>query len=116
MSENRASLLIGLAMRAGRVSGGEYQAERALKTCEAGLVILAGDASANTAKKFSDMAAWRHIPVIRYQNKEELGRIIGKGERAVLAITDRKLAENIQQLITEQTGKVVGDVGEYQNS
>ena len=44
--------MLGLAMKAGKVSSGEFATEQAVKSGSAYLVILAETASANTQKKF----------------------------------------------------------------
>lgn len=99
MEQNKAAAMIGLAMKAGRIAGGEFAAERAMKTGEAELLILSEDASHNTVRKFEGMAAYRKIPVVRFLGKTELGRIVGKGERSVLAVTDEGFAQNIRKKI-----------------
>ena len=43
--------MLGLAMKAGKVSSGEFATEQAVKSGSAYLVILAETASANTQKK-----------------------------------------------------------------
>ena len=45
--------MLGLAMKAGKVSSGEFATEQAVKSGSAYLVILAETASANTQKKIS---------------------------------------------------------------
>lgn len=91
--------MLGLAMKAGKIAGGEFAAERALKTGEAKLLVLSEDASKNTSRKFEGMAAYRKIPVVRFLDKTELGRTIGKGERSVLAVTDEGFAQSIVKKI-----------------
>ena len=48
--------LLGLCKRANKVAGGEVAAEEAIRGKKACLVIVAGDASANTKKKFHNSA------------------------------------------------------------
>ena len=55
MQNDRVLNLIGLAQKAGKVVSGEFMTEKAVKTGEAALVILAEDASENTQKKFRNM-------------------------------------------------------------
>ena len=50
--------MLGLAMKAGKVSSGEFATEQAVKSGSAYLVILAETASANTQKKFRNMCAY----------------------------------------------------------
>ncbi|MEE0954617.1 MAG: ribosomal L7Ae/L30e/S12e/Gadd45 family protein [Eubacterium sp.] len=103
MDKTRAASMIGIARKAGKVAAGEFSAEKALKEGAAALVILSEDASENTQKKFRDKASYRHIPVYTFLPKEELGRCVGLGERSVLAITDRALAEAVRGLIEKKT-------------
>ena len=93
--------MLGLAQKAGKIAGGALAAEKAIKSGKAYLVILAGDASGNTRKKFSNMAAWYDVPVRVFLDRTELGHRIGKDERSVLALTDQNLAEAIQKQLEE---------------
>ena len=120
MTEHRAASLLGLAQKAGKVAGGEFAAEKAIRQGEAALVLLSTDASKNTKKKFTNLATTHKAPIRAYLSKEDLGRAIGKGERSCVVITDKGLAGAIQERIdeehTDQTGKVVGNIGKYPNS
>lgn len=98
---NKVYSMIGLAERAGKVVSGEFSTEKAVKSKKACLVVLASDASANTRKHFSDMCAYRNIPLCIYGNKEELGHAIGKQMRANLAVTDQGFADSIRERIKE---------------
>ena len=75
-------------MQAGKVKSGEFAAEKSVKTGRAALVIVAGDASDNTKKKFRDMCAFYKVPFMEYGTRETLGHSIGKEFRASLAIED----------------------------
>ena len=94
--------MIAMAMKAGRIAGGEFSAERAVRSGEAKLVILSEDASQNTVRKFSGMAAYRNIPVCRLLTKQELGRTVGRGERSCLAVTDEGFAKTILARAAEE--------------
>ena len=52
MTGNKVLSLIGLATKAGKTASGEFLTEREVKSGKAALVIVAGDASKNTKKKF----------------------------------------------------------------
>ena len=101
MNSEKAASLLSLAQKAGRIAGGSLAAEKAIKSGNAFLVILAGDASGNTRKKYSNMAAWYGVPLRELLDREELGRRIGKAERSVLAVTDENFAEAIQRHLTD---------------
>lgn len=102
MKQSKAASLLGLAMKAGKVASGEFSTEKALKSGMAYLVLLSGDASENTKKKFRNMAQWRNVPVEEFLNKSDLGRMIGRGERSVLAIVDEGFASGILKKIREE--------------
>ena len=76
--------MLGLAMKAGKVSSGEFATEQAVKSGSAYLVILAETASANTQKKFRDMCAY-----------------IGREYRSSLAVCEAHFAEKIAALLAE---------------
>ncbi len=97
MRPDRTASYISLAMKAGKAASGEYAAEKSVKEGKACLMILAEDASDNTRKKFTDLCRYYGIPIFTYQTKETLGRMIGKAQRACVAIEDSGLAGAIEQ-------------------
>ena len=78
MENKKARFLIGLSMKAGKIAGGEFAAEKAVKQGKAYLLVLAEDASANTEKKFRNMCAYYGVPLVRFLDKEALGKAIGE--------------------------------------
>lgn len=97
---------LGLAMRAGKVVTGDEIVLKAIRSSEAKLVILAGDASGNTQKKFRDKCETYNIPLVIGFDRESLGTSIGKPQRVVLAITDQGFAEMISKSIKEIMSEV----------
>lgn len=92
---NRELSMISLAMKAGKVLSGEFSVDKGIKEGDVVLCILAEDASANTKKKFNNMCTYRSVPMIELADKEQLGRTIGKQQRATLGITDEGFAKGI---------------------
>ena len=80
---------------------GEFSTEKEVKSGKAKLVIVAGDASQNTCKQFSDMCSFYHVPIFVFSSKEELGHAMGKEMRASLAIIDDGFAKSILELFKE---------------
>lgn len=78
--------LLPIAMKAGAIAAGEYQCEESIKSGEAYFVIIAEDASDNTRKKFEDKCSYYEVPYVIYGEKENLGQLIGKAERSVIAV------------------------------
>ncbi|MDQ0193447.1 YlxQ family RNA-binding protein [Paenibacillus wynnii] len=101
---SKALSYLGLAMRAGKLVTGDEAVLKSVRSSEAKLVILAGDASDNTQKKFRDKCGTYDIPLVIAFHRDELGASIGKDQRVVLAITDKGFAE----MISKQLGDTVG--------
>lgn len=101
MSQNKKKVLgyLGLAQKAGKLKSGEFSVEKAIKDGSARIVIIAGDASENTAKKFTDMCIYRKIPYYRFSDKAELGHATGKTIRVTAAITDDGFSKAISSCL-----------------
>ena len=97
MKPDKILSLVGLATRAGRTASGEFCTEKEVKTGRAALVIVAGDASENTKKKFRDMCEFYEVPIYFYKDKDTLGHAMGKEFRATLAVTDAGFAKGIKK-------------------
>jgi len=96
----KAAQLLGLAMRAGKVLSGEEMVLQAVRSGKARLVLLASDASENTAKKVKDKCSYYGVSCITTGDRYQLGHAIGKVGRVTVAVTDGKLAESIQRQLT----------------
>ncbi len=92
---DKALAMIGLCMKAGKLVSGEFPVETGLKQGTVKLVIVAGDASENTKKKFRNMTDYRNIPYVEYKDKIALGSCIGKEYRASIGICDDSFAKSI---------------------
>ena len=106
MKMNKALSMISLATKAGKTSSGEFLTEQTVKEGRAYLVIVAGDASANTKKKFQNMCDFYKVPIYFYEDKETLGHAMGKEIRASLAITDAGFAKSISKHIDTQENTI----------
>ena len=74
MIQNKALSLLGLATKAGKT-------------------VSAGDSSDNTKKKFRNMCAYYQVPLfILKEDKEMLGKAMGKEFRASAAVQDENFA------------------------
>ena len=104
MKPDKILSLVGLATRAGKTASGEFCTEKEVKTGRAALVIVAGDASENTKKKFRDMCEFYEVPIYFIANKEELGKFCGKEFRASLAVQDENFAKAMMKEL-EKTEK-----------
>lgn len=71
---------------------------------KAWLTVVAQDAGPNTKKKYRDKCRSYNVPIVEGFSKEELGKALGKIERAVVVIVNKGFAERILQLSREQIG------------
>lgn len=103
MKQNKITSLLGIAMKAGKVASGEFMTENAIKDGSAHLVLLAKDCSNNTKKKFHNSCTYYEVPCYEIEDKEELGRCIGKEFRASLAVTDEGFANTLMSYLNSNS-------------
>ena len=94
---------LGFAKKAGKLVSGAGNTENALKSLKAKLVLVAGSASENTKKHFSDMATYRDVPIYILDG-DALGSAIGKEEHKTVCITDTGFATAIIKEINLNLG------------
>lgn len=106
MKADKALSLIGLATKARKTVSGEFSTEKAVKSGKACLVVVAGNASENTKKKFRNMCSFYGVPICFYKEKDTLGKAMGKEFRASLAVLDQGLADGIQKAMEKDEGTI----------
>jgi ribosomal protein L7Ae-like RNA K-turn-binding protein len=97
-AEKRARDVLGAARRQRRIEVGSDAVEEALERNEAHLVVVACDAraAAETTGVRRAVASGR---ACAWGNKERLGRICGRSEVGVLAVTEERLATALFEAI-----------------
>ncbi|NLP18720.1 MAG: 50S ribosomal protein L7ae [Firmicutes bacterium] len=93
--------LLGLAQRAGKVVSGQFACGQAIQRGRAHLVLIATDAAANTKERYIKLCRRKGISYRVWNLKEEMGFIIGKTQRAVVAIIDENFASALAEKINE---------------
>lgn len=106
MIDNKILGLIGLAMKAGKISFGADSVEENIVKKKVRLVILSEDSSERTKNKFIEICKKYNIPVIIDGDIETLSRTIGKSNKAIIGIKDINFAESIQKKYSG--GDVIG--------
>ena len=104
ITDKKIFSMLSLCQKAGKIFSGEFMCEKSIKSKEALFVIVALDASENTKKKFKELCNSSQIPLYLWGTKEELGRSIGKDDRASLAIRDPHFAKKMEQLLQDIVG------------
>ena len=107
MSNNNSAKLagmLGLAMRAGKVTLGTDQICTALSKGRINLVLVSGTASDSTKKKLRFKCEYYKTPMIEVNiDTEELGRLLGKTYTpAAVAITDDNFAKAIEKILSSE--------------
>lgn len=92
---------LGMAMRAGKVISGDEIVLKAVRQGKAKLVIVAGDASDNTKKKFQDKCGTYNVKMVELFDRITLGESIGKSERVIIAVTEAGFSKIIIQSLTQ---------------
>ena len=98
--------LIGLSARARKVSFGADSVEIEIKKKKVFLCIVAEDSSDRTKEKFEKLCEQYNVPIIILGNIDELSKIIGKSNKAILGIEDINLANEIQKI--NNGGEIIG--------
>lgn len=93
--------MLGLAAKAGKIASGEFSTEKAVRSKLAFLVIVAEDASDNTKKMFRNMCTHYNVPFYICSDKSSLGHVIGKEQRASLAVTGEGFAKAVEQQLAD---------------
>ncbi len=88
--------LLGLARRAGKLEIGDESCLKAVRSGRAQLVIVAGDASAGTLKKYQDKCSHYQVPYVQAGSRYEIGQAIGRAEQVVVAVNDQGFAKGIR--------------------
>jgi ribosomal protein L7Ae-like RNA K-turn-binding protein len=102
MNGTRVFSMLSLCAKAGKIQTGETAAEKLLRSGEAELIIVAGDASENTRNKFINKCFYYRKPVLLYGEREGLSRSVGKQNRTVYAVTDARFAQQLKELIEKE--------------
>jgi len=106
LGQSKVLSLISLATKAGKVASGEFCTEKEIKSGNASLVMVAGDASDNTKKRFQNMCDFYKVPICFYKDKDTLGHAMGKEFRASLAVLDEGFAKGIRESMDAEDNTV----------
>ncbi|MBQ9607795.1 MAG: ribosomal L7Ae/L30e/S12e/Gadd45 family protein [Lachnospiraceae bacterium] len=92
---------LSIAKKAGKISSGETAVLSDIRSGKSCLVMIAGDASEGTKKKFTDKSTYYEVPCRIYAAKESLAHAIGKEVRSVISVNDVGLADKIIERLEE---------------
>ena len=96
---------LGLAAKAGKVTSGFDQVESAIRKGNVELLILSKDISRNTLSQILDIGAKGDVKMpdaYSFATKEQLGKAIGKPDRAIVAVTDEGFADKLSAMLSKE--------------
>lgn len=99
MKQERWLSFLGLANRAGKIITGEELVIKEIQRKRVKLVLLASDASDNTAKKIRDKCAYYQVPIKEVSDRVTLGEAIGKHARVVVAVLDDGFSKKLMTML-----------------
>lgn len=95
----RALNLLGLAARAGLVLPGTERVREAARNGRLSLAVVARDASDNSRGKLLPLLQARRIPFLIEFERVQLGGAVGRAPLGAVGVTDRALAQRLEQLL-----------------
>jgi ribosomal protein L7Ae-like RNA K-turn-binding protein len=99
---DRLKGMIGLAVKAGKAPSGSFAVEGAVHRGFARLVLIDGRASANTIRQTNAMCANRGVKCLLLEDTGVLEDLLGRDNRTVMAITDERFANAIQEILGKE--------------
>ena len=99
--QNKFCTMMGFAQKSGNLFSGENTVELYMPRKKISLVIIAEDASDNTKDKFIQLATRFQVPYIVWGDREMLSHAIGKYNRAVYGISNKKFSRELRGIYDE---------------
>jgi len=94
--------MIGLAKRAGKIASGEFMCDKAIKSGQSRLIIIAADISEKGKKAVCDACNYYKVDYIEFGTSQQLGKITGADRRVVVSIND----ENFKNAILSKIERI----------
>lgn len=91
--------LLGLATRAGKMVFGTEACKSSIEKKKVKLLIVATDASERTKKSFYEICEEFNVPMCEKLTIESISNSIGKGNKAVIGITDINFSKEMLKII-----------------
>ena len=102
MQNDKILSLVGLCKKAGKLSAGTPLAEKAIKSKQSELIIIAKDISENGRKAITDSCKYYRVNYIEYSDMFSLSDAVGAdGQRVVVSVNDKGFADAILKKYAE---------------
>ena len=101
IASNSIYKMLGLSVKAGGAVFGEGAAKDSIRANTSRLIIVAGDASSNTKKKFRQSCNFYQAPYFEFGDRYSLGKACGRSFAVVISITNESLGSRLIGLLSE---------------
>ncbi|MDR0979062.1 MAG: ribosomal L7Ae/L30e/S12e/Gadd45 family protein [Lachnospiraceae bacterium] len=91
--------LLGLCTKAGGLVSGTDICIETIDKRKARLLLVATDAAERTKENFKYLANQKNVTYLEFGTIEELSKSIGKNNKAVICITNKNLAQEVEKII-----------------
>ncbi|MDR1616618.1 MAG: ribosomal L7Ae/L30e/S12e/Gadd45 family protein [Syntrophomonadaceae bacterium] len=105
--------LLGISQKGRLLSAGKEAVTISLQKHKAFLLIVSEDISVNSKEKLLKICLRNKIPCLEFGSGEDIGRSVGRGRIAAVAINNRKMAETIAGKIKKLHGAETMGVDEW---
>ncbi len=110
---DKALSFLGICRRAGKLMIGEDGVSGAARSGQAALIMVAADTASNTRKKAGNLSRWYEVPLVSLPwDKDTLGELLDKRVCAILALTDKGLADAFRQKLAARSGQAGAEAEE----
>lgn len=93
--------MLGFAQKSGNLVTGENTCEIYLNKRKISLLIISDDASENSKKKFVGKCEAQGVNYRVFGNRDEISHSIGKSNRPIVGVTNKKFSRKLIELIDE---------------
>ena len=118
--ERKIKSMLSLCRKAGFLVVGEDACLKSIRSSSAKLVLICGDASDNTKKRFSQKAFFYNVPYYTFSEKAELSAVIGTKNSATAVIADSGFAVKIEgfikNVLQDQESIKINELNKKQNN
>lgn len=95
--------LLGIARKAGRLEVGEEPVGACVRARQARLILVSAGAAENSARRAAHFAQAGQVPLLQLPyGKGEVGAAVGRGDCAMLAVTDAGLASVLAEQLAQR--------------
>ncbi|GAA0734993.1 ribosomal L7Ae/L30e/S12e/Gadd45 family protein [Clostridium oceanicum] len=96
--ESKFFQFLGIVKKSGNLVEGYNKCEEHVVRNKVSLVILSGEASLNTQKKFTTKCKLNEIPLLKDYDSQRLSDVLGRESIKVLAVKDKNMANKLLEL------------------